>query len=226
MWGQCGESLCLCISIQNKGTLKVLLIIKKNVKRYGIESKATIYARLRDGRQVDMVASTNLSINPNLWDDKAEQVKSKNVCDDFLRSFYNDEVRKLKSHLEKSYRSNEGELTKDWLKITLDKYYNRKKYYTEQEPVENYKPTLNELFEEFLSKHKLSQVRANNYCAIKRGLQRYELYVRATKRGQKGFTLFVDDVTFDMLRDVWDFFENEYKYIEKYSTIYESIPEK
>ena len=32
--------------------------------------------RLRDGRQVDMVAPTRLTINPNLWDDKAEQVKS------------------------------------------------------------------------------------------------------------------------------------------------------
>lgn len=31
----------------------------------------------------------------NLWDDKAEQVKSKIVCDDKIRSYYNDEARKL-----------------------------------------------------------------------------------------------------------------------------------
>lgn len=61
---------------------------------------------------------------------------------------------------------------------------------------------------------------------IKRGLQRYELYVRTTKRGQKGFVLYVDDVTPDTLRDMWDFFENEYKYFELYPAIYESIPEK
>nr|WP_279064408.1 hypothetical protein [Alistipes finegoldii] len=49
-----------------------------------------------------MVAPTRLTINPNLWDDKAEQVKSKIVCDDEMRSYYNDEARKLKSYLEKA----------------------------------------------------------------------------------------------------------------------------
>ena len=87
-------------------------------------------------------------------------------------------------------------------------------------------PTLIELFELFLEKHKLSEVRKKNYRVVVRTLKRYELYVRTTKRGQKGFTLYVDDVTSDMLRDIWDFFENEYRYFELYPTIYESIPEK
>ncbi len=171
-----------------------------------------------------MVAPTNLAINPNLWDDKAEQVKSKVVCDDDVRSYYNDEVRKLKSYLEKAYQASEEEPTKDWLKIALDKYYNPKKYHIEPETPQ--KPTLVELFDVFLLKHKLSDVRAKNYRVIKRGLQRYELYVRATRRGQKGFRLYVDDVTPEMLRDIWDFFENEHRYFEQYPAIYESIPEK
>lgn len=59
--------------------MKVSLIIKKTVKRYDTDSQATIYARLRDGRKIDMIAPTRLAINPNYWDDKAEQVKSKVV---------------------------------------------------------------------------------------------------------------------------------------------------
>ncbi|MDO5570177.1 MAG: site-specific integrase [Bacteroidales bacterium] len=206
--------------------MKVSLIIKKSVKRYDTDSQATIYVRLRDGRTVDMVAPTSLTINPNFWDDKAEQIKSKVLCDDNLRTSINDEVRKLKSYLEKEYQSNEEELTKDWLKIALDKYYNPKKYYTEEEIAAEYKPPLTELFDEFLTKHKLSEVRAKNYRVIKRGIQRYELYTRATKRGKKNFTLYIDEVTPDTLRDMWDFFENEYKYFEQHPTIYESIPEK
>ena len=100
MWG---IFRIFALSIRNLGTMKITLIIKKSVKRYDTESKATIYARLRDGRQVDMVAPTRLTINPNLWDNKAEQVKSKIVCDDEMRSYYNDEARKLKSHLERAY---------------------------------------------------------------------------------------------------------------------------
>ncbi len=107
--------------------MKVTLILKKAVKRHDVESKATIYARLRDGRAVDMVAPTKLTINPNLWDDKSEQIKSKVVCDDEMRVSFNDGVRKIKSFIEKSYQENTDEIKKDWLKITLDKYYHTEK---------------------------------------------------------------------------------------------------
>ncbi|GHU77446.1 hypothetical protein FACS189414_4660 [Bacteroidia bacterium] len=54
--------------------MKVTFIIKRTAKRYDIDSKATIYVRLRDGRQLDSVTPTELSVNPNLWDDKDEQI--------------------------------------------------------------------------------------------------------------------------------------------------------
>ena len=49
---------------------------------------------------------------------------------------------------------------------------------------------------------------------------RYELYVRATKRGQKGFILDVDLVTPDTLRDMWDFF----RFVVKWNTYRNRIP--
>ena len=188
--------------------MKITLIIKKSVKRYDTESKATIYARLRDGRQVDMVAPTRLTINPNLWDNKAEQVKSKIVCNDEMRSYYNDEARKLKSYLEKAYQSRQtAEPQKEWLKEALEQYYNPQKYNVETATEETAKPTLIALFDEFLEKHRLSDVRKKNYRVIKRGLQRYELYIRTTKRGQKAFVLDIDQVTADTLRNIWDFWK-------------------
>ena len=206
--------------------MKITLIIKKSVKRYDTESKATIYARLRDGRQVDMVAPTRLTINPNLWDDKAEQVKSKIVCNDEMRSYYNDEARKLKSHLERAYQSRQtAEPQKEWLKEALEQYYNPQKYNVETATKETAKPTLIALFDEFLEKHRLSDVRKKNYRVIKRGLQRYELYIRTTKRGQKAFVLDIDQVTADTLRNIWEFLENEYRYCALYPEIYAAIPE-
>lgn len=221
MWG---IFRIFALSIRNLGTMKITLIIKKSVKRYDTESKATIYARLRDGRQVDMVAPTRLTINPNLWDDKAEQVKSKIVCDDEMRSYYNDEARKLKSHLERAYQSRQtAEPQKEWLKEALEQYYNPQKYNVETATEETAKPTLIALFDEFLEKHRLSDVRKKNYRVIKRGLQRYELYIRTTKRGQKAFVLDIDQVTADTLRDIWEFLENEYRYCALYPEIYERL---
>ena len=121
--------------------MKVTLILKKSVTRYDTESQATIYARLRDGRQLDLVAPTRLTINPNLWDDKAEQVKSKVVCDEAMRTRYNNEARRLKTYIERAYQNRPEEtVSKGWLKEALDQYYNPQKYNLEQ--VSAIKPTL------------------------------------------------------------------------------------
>jgi len=61
--------------------MKVSLTVKKSVKRYDTDSQATIYTWLQNGRKIDMIALTQLTINPNYGDDKAEQVKSKVVYD-------------------------------------------------------------------------------------------------------------------------------------------------
>lgn len=165
--------------------MKVTLILKKSVTRYDTESQATIYARLRDGRQLDLDAPTRLTINPNLWDDKAEQVKSKVVCDETMRTRYNNEARRLKTYIERAYQNRPDEtVSKGWLKEALDQYYNPQKYNLEQ--VSAIKPTLTALFDEFLEKHRLSEVRKKNYRVIKRALQRYELYIRGYPDGEGG----------------------------------------
>ena len=103
--------------------MKVTFIIKKAAKRYDTESTATIYVRFRNGRQLDSVAPTQLSINPNLWDDKGECVKTKAVCDEDLRSSINGEIRNLKTFKEKSFQAEKDAIDKEWLKLTLDKYW-------------------------------------------------------------------------------------------------------
>jgi len=224
VWGKCGENNLPLQSNTNRWFMKVTFILKKAAKRYDVDSKATIYVRLRDGRRLDSVAPTNLSINPNLWDDKEEQVKSKVVCPDETRNYYNEEVRKLKTYVEKEYQAVKEEISKDWLKISLDKYYNPKKYDIPEEVA--IKPTIEQLCDEFLLKHKLSDVRKKNFRVIKRAMMRYELFVRATQRGQKSFVLDIDEITPDILQDMWDFFENEHLYFEEYPAIYETIAEK
>jgi integrase len=222
-----GKIFYLCNLRNNIIFMKVTFIVKKNVKRYDTDSKATIYLRLRDGRKLDSITPTKLTINPNMWDEKSEQVKSKIICNDNFRNEINEGVRNLKTFVEKEYQfADEEDISKDWLKITLEKYYNPKKYKSQEQIEAEAKPTFEQLLDEFLLKHKVSEVRKKNFRVIKRAILRYELYVRATKRGQKSFTLDIDEITTDILHDMWDFFENEHKYYELYPTIYEKIPEK
>lgn len=203
--------------------MKVSAFIRKTANKNDTSSVAAIYFRLRDGKK-DIKAVSELTINPNHWSAEKQGYKDRVALvleEDKLR--LNNDIRNIVSIITKTYTE---DANSEWLCETIERYHHPKRFKTEEEIAEESKPTLIELFDLFLTKHKLSEVRAKNYRVIRRGLQRYELYVRATKRGQKKFVLYVDNVTPEMLRDIWDFFENEYKYFEQYPTIYESIPEK
>lgn len=110
--------------------MKVTFIIKKAAKRYDTESMATIYVRFRNGRRLDSVAPTQLAINPNLWDDKDECVKTKAVCNEEMRTHINEEIRQLKTYIEKVYQQEKETIDKEWLKTTLDKFYHPEKIFS------------------------------------------------------------------------------------------------
>src|SRR5574344_123475 len=205
-------------------TMKVSFIIKKSAKRYDTESQATIYLRFREGRKLDSVTPTELTIEANLWDDKNECVKSKIVCDEELRTKINEELRNIRTFIDKLYLQDKEIIDKTWLKTTVDKYYHPEKYYTPEEL--GIKPTFCELFDQFLEEHPLSEVRKKNFRVIKRAIMRYELYIRKKKRNTKDFTLDIDTIDSDTLKDMWNFFRDEYQYQSRYPDIYVKVPEK
>lgn len=202
--------------------MKVTAFIRKTAKKNDVSSVATIYFRLRDGKK-DIKTASELTINPNHWSAEKQGYKDRvALVQESDKLALNNHIRNIVSLINANYTS---EADSDWLSETLERYHHPQRFKTEEEIAAETKPLFIPLFDEFLEKHKLSEVRKKNYRVVKRGLQRYELYVRATKREQKKFVLNVDDVTSDMLRDIWDFFENEYVYCKEYPAIYESIPE-
>ena len=111
----------------------------------------------------------------------------------------------------------------DWLNDCVDRHHKRGKY-TPTERDEQ-KQTFFETFDEFLGKHKLSDVRKKNFRVIIRALQRYELYTRKAKARQKDFTLSLDTTTPDTLRDITDFLRKENEIRKAYPEIYEKCPQ-
>lgn len=202
--------------------MKITFIIKKTVKRYDTESVATIYLRLRDGRRLDSVAPTRLAVNPNLWDEKNECIKSKAVCDSVYRAEINQKLRDLRSFIENEYLLNNELKDNTWLKFALDRYYKPDEYTSDGSK----KQSFEELFDEFLEKHHLSEVRKKNFRVIKRSLLRYQLFVSKIKSKGKGYVLDVDKVTNDTLADIWNYFENEHKYYTLYPQIFDTVSEK
>ncbi len=202
--------------------MKITAFIRKGAKRNDVDALATIYFRLRDG-QKDIKAASELSINPNHWSPEKQGYKDRiALVSDAEKSLLNSQISQFISIVNSRYRE---DCDKDWLIAELDKFHNPQKF-VEAEKEEELKLTeVVPLFWEFLEKHKLSEVRKKNFRVIGRAMQRYELFVRATKRGQKSFVLNVDEVNGDTIRDMWDFFENEHRYYIEYPQIYETIQE-
>ena len=181
--------------------MKATAFIRKSASKNDTNSVATIYFRLRDGKK-DIKAASELTINPNHWSSEKQGYKDRvALVHEEKKLALNNEVQNIINLISQEYTP---EADSEWLSTLIDKYHHPNRYKTEEEIAAETKPTLLDLFAEFLVKHKLSEVRIKNFRVVQRALARYELYVRATKRGQKGFILDVDLVTPDTLRDMWD----------------------
>jgi integrase len=153
---------------------------------------------------------------------KKEAIKARVLYDDNDRITFNDSINERKDLMLRLYsaEANKETLTSDWLENAIDKSLNPEKYGLI--PIQQ---TFFEAFDEFLEKHKLSDVRKKNFRVIIRALQRYELYTRKTKARQKDFTLSLDATTPDTLRDITDFLRKENEIRLLYPEIYKECPQ-
>jgi len=140
-------------------------------------------------------------------EDKRYHTDAKNKIDDLKRtilSAYND--------------ADKREVKGEWLQITIDKYKHPEMY----EPKATEQKTFFELYDEFLSKVELSDLRRRHYLVIKRDLQRYEVIYRLENKNE-GFSLDIDKIDKELLSDFESFLRNEHKLFEDYPEIYKQF---
>ena len=134
---------------------------------------------------MDIKAASELTINPNHWSSEKQGYKDRvALVHEEKKLALNNEVQNIINLISQEYTP---EADSEWLSTLIDEISSSQTdIKTEEEIAAETKPTLLDLFAEFLVKHKLSEVRIKNFRVVQRALARYELYVRATKRGQKG----------------------------------------
>ena len=165
--------------------MKVTAFIRKTAKKNDLETKATIYFRLRDGKK-DIKAASELSISPNHWSPEKQGYKDRvALVPEDEKIDLNHKVQALTRMIEREYRD---DADSGWLGEVIDRFHHPDKYKTEEELAAENPPTFAELFDEFLEKHSLSEVRKKNFRVVKRALMRYELFIRETRKGMKDFS--------------------------------------
>jgi site-specific recombinase XerD len=203
-----------------------------------ITKRQEILIRFSHGR-INQRGKTNIFIpsdytdengkRKTIWDNDAQQIIIPNF------RLMNDEKKELKQSLtDRSEKlslllssihtafneiRDKNSIPSGWLKDCIDMYYLRGKYApAETEQTQSFF----DVFDEFLMKHPISDVRKKNFRVVIRALRRYEMFYRKRKQN---FTLSLDTVSADTLQNFSDYLKNEHEYYNTYPELYKAFPE-
>jgi len=196
--------------------------VKAFIRTTTKDKDVNVRFRLSDGRDIQLFHKSEITVNPESWDSKKEAIKARVLFDENHRIIFNDLINGRKDLMLRVYNAeaNKDVLTSEWLETAIDKGLHPEKY--NLIPV---RQSFFEVFDEFLTKHKLSDVRKKNFRVIIRALQRYELYILKTDSKKRDFTLSLDATTPDTLRDITNFLRKENEIRLVYPEIYEKCPQ-
>jgi len=130
-----------------------------------------------------------------------------------------EKLNRLIKFILKAYESSDKSiLTKEWLETTIDKFHFPEKYILADEVG----PTIHVLFDEFVSKKKVSYDRIRQINVFGRSLKRFEMYKQKT---DKSFVLDVETMNEDTLSEFETFLKKEHETSKLYPDIYKRVPE-
>ena len=104
--------------------MKVTAFIRKTAKKNDVDTKATIYFRLRDGKK-DIKAASELVISPNHWSAERQGYKDRvTLVPENEKMNLNHKVQALTRMIEKEYKEDAGS---EWLGKVIDKFQSSRK---------------------------------------------------------------------------------------------------
>jgi integrase len=98
-----------------------------------------IYVRIKSGRKIDIVCKTGILIKPDNWSNETQKANQRADLFKFYsgeskdeqkgRQKFNEKITALRFYLESEVMQvNQEEMTSEWLKTTIDKYWHPDKY--------------------------------------------------------------------------------------------------
>lgn len=171
--------------------------------------------RIRDGRDIQLFYTSNLEINPAHWDAKRQEIKPKIIYDTIKRIEFNNNVAKWKKILLDVYvlLPNKENISSEIFSLEVERHLH-------PQTTNFSKSSFFEICDEFLQKHKLSQVRQANFRVVFRVLKRYELWRRLK---EPNYILDIDTLSLDDLYTIDNFMRTEYSITNQ--DIYKEVPE-
>lgn len=159
---------------------------------------AKIRFRLRDGRDLQLFYVSDILIEPELWDNKKQEIKSRVLVSKEKRLSINNKVSHIKQIILDIYSEASASITSDALTHRINAIL-----YPHLQPKDNSK-TLNYLFEQYIEQKSstLSELRIKKYNSVLRILKRFQLY--------NNTTLEINTITLDTIHNIERYLRDEY----------------
>jgi integrase len=199
---------------------KITITLSPKVDK--VTGKSPLLLRFVGGRDYIFRIKSGLHVKPSRWNPEKEEAIEPRLDTPEKKEIVhlNKQLTSLKSTIIEAFtHADKSIVDKAWLEQVVDAFHYPQKYSEKREE------GFFEVFDEFLERRKLSDVRKKNFKVIYRALQRYELYVRAT--ADSNYSLTLDGVKLDTLQNLEKFLKHEHQLSqeERHKPIYEAIPE-
>ena len=188
------------------------------------EKGVSVRFRISDGRKIQLFYKSDIIVDPNVWDAKKECIKAKVLYRNIDKLIFEESIRNTKNLLQNVYQetSDKEFLTSETFELLVERKKHPEKYNVETEKKDR---DFFSQFEYFLQIKNYPESDNKNYLTMIRTLKRFQLYKSIC--GGVEWKLSFDIINVETIREIEDFFRNEYKLVKDkiYKAIYNEIPE-
>lgn len=195
-------------------------IRQKDASKNDLTARASVYFRVRDVG-LDIKCASELQINPNHWSQERQGYKTRvALVDDTVRLRFDEQVRELTNVISKEYFIG---AKSDWLQKVIFAYHHPNAYKLADGTLVETK--LTEWAEKYLKSKKFDAHQECNTKGLIMKISRFETFQQKVNK-RKGYTMNIDRMTADDLRDFQDYLLKEHLHAAKYPELYEDFTDK
>ena len=197
--------------------MKVTAFIRETSAKNNITDLAHVYFRVRDGK-TDIKAVSELSINPNHWSAERQGYKSRvALVAEAKRTAFDKAVQDLTALISSQYYHGADS---SWLKGVIEEFHHPNINMRQGKKGDKY--SLAYQCRQYAENHPMEKETARHHMHQVRKIMHFERFQREIMR-RRGYTMRIDTMTADDLREFQKYLVNETEFYERYPQIYDDI---
>ncbi len=200
--------------------MKVTAFIRETSAKNNITDLTHVYFRVRDGK-TDIKAVSELSINPNHWSAERQGYKTRvALVGESKRTAFDKAVQDLTALISAQYYRGADS---SWLKGVIEEFHHPNINVRQGRKGDEY--SLVYQCQQYAKNHPMEHASVRHHEQNARKILHFERYQREIMR-KRGYTMRLDTMTADDLREFHKYLTNENELLEHYPQIFDDVPER